>query len=157
MKIKIPFKKSKHFNKLLNNGKIKGWFRISNRDITFNFELEYPKIKESNNVLGVDIGVNDLLNCSDSFQTSENIHGWDMKKIQNELSRKKKGSRAFKKSQEHRRNFVNNSINKLDLDNVGVLRRENIKGLRYKQKSSRMLSHFTYTLIFDKLDDYLHK
>ena len=29
--------------------------------------------------------------------------------------------------------------------NVGVLRRENIRGLRYKQKSSGMLSHFTYT------------
>ena len=42
----------------------------------------------------------------------------------------------------------------MNLDGFGVLRRENIKGLRYKQKSSRMLSHFTYTLIFDKFDDY---
>jgi len=38
--------------------------------------------------------------------------------------------------------------------NVGVLRRENIRGLRYKQKSSGMLSHFNYTLIFDKLGNY---
>ena len=68
MKIEIPFKKSKHFNKLLNNGEVKGGVRISNRDITFNFELEEPKIKESDNVLGVDIGVNDLLSCSDGFQ-----------------------------------------------------------------------------------------
>ena len=108
MKINILFKKSKHYTKLLNDGKVKGGARISNRDITFNFELEDPKIKESDNVLGVDIGVNDLLSCSDCFQTSEDIHGWDMKKIQKKLSRKKKGSIAFNKAQDHKINFVNN-------------------------------------------------
>ena len=53
----IPFNKSKHFNKLLNNGKIKSEVRILNRDVTFIFELEDPKIKESSEVLEVNVGV----------------------------------------------------------------------------------------------------
>ena len=51
-----------------------------------------------------------------AFKKSEDIHGWGMKKIQKKLSIKKKGSRAFKKAQEHRKNFVNNSIKKLNSD-----------------------------------------
>ena len=42
---------------MLNNGKIKSEVRILNRDVTFIFELEDPKIKESSEVLEVNVGV----------------------------------------------------------------------------------------------------
>jgi putative transposase len=70
------------------------------------------------------------------------------------LSRKKKGSKAFKKTQDHRENFINWSINNLNLNDIKQINLENIINIGYKQGRSRFLSHFTNTLIRDKLLDY---
>jgi len=43
------------------------------------------------------------------------------------------------------------SINQLNFLNIKELRYEKVKNLRYKSKSSRYLSHWTYTEISDKL------
>ena len=62
LKISIPVKKNKHFNKLLNQGEIKKGVRLSTKSITFNFDIpEVPK-KEQGEILGLDIGVkNDFI------------------------------------------------------------------------------------------------
>lgn len=36
----VPFKRNKHFNKIYSKGKIKNGIRLSNKEITFNFEIE---------------------------------------------------------------------------------------------------------------------
>jgi putative transposase len=71
-----------------------------------------------------------------------------------QLSRCKKGSRGFEKSVAHRKNFVNWSVNQLNLGNVGEVRRENIKNLRRGKRTSKFLSHWAYTEIFEKLDRF---
>ncbi len=153
LKIKLPVRKSKHFNWLSSRGKLKSGVRLSKNMITFNFEIPTPEKKDSGTVLGIDIGSTNAITCSNGFQSKQDKHGWDLSKIQNRLSKRKKGSHGFQKAQQHRKNYVNWSINQLCLKDVRKLKTENIKQLRRGHKSSRKLSHWTYTAIFDKLED----
>ena len=154
LKIKIPFKKNKHFNKIQSKGKIKSGVRIGKNDITFMFDLPDKPKKSKGKILGIDIGQKDSISCSNGFVASKNKHNHDLISITSILSRKKKGSKGFKRCQEHRKNYINWSINQLNLNGVKQVNRENIKDLRRNKKYSRRLSHWTYTEIFDKLDFY---
>jgi IS605 OrfB family transposase len=150
-KIVIPFKKSKHFNKLLEKGKLKLGVRLSKSNLTFSFDIPKKEKKESGNILGIDIGQTTLFSCSDNQVSKKDKHGHDLVSISNKLSRKKKGSKAFKKAQDHRTNYTNWSVKQLNLQNVKQIRIENIKNLRLGKKSSRQLSRWVYRGIFDKL------
>lgn len=154
LKIKIPFKKTIHFNKMLSKGNLKQGIRISQKNITFMFEIEDKEPKEKGEILGIDIGQKNTITCSNGFMSKKDKHGHDLNTITDKLSRKKKGSKAFSRCQQHRKNYINWSINQLNLKGVKQINREKIKDLRRFKKSSRRLMHWTYTDIFDKLDRY---
>lgn len=151
LKLQLPFKKTKHFNKLQNKGDIKTGIRLNKKNITFMFDIKEPQ-KQTGSILGIDIGKCETLSCSNGFQTTKNNHGHDLNTILNRMSRKKKGSKAFQREEAHRTNYINWSINQLNLSNVGEVRIERIKNMRKGRRSSRMLSHWTYTDIFGKLE-----
>lgn len=153
LKIQIPFKKTRHFNKLDSWGEITNGCRISKNSVTFCFKSEKVEIKNSGEVIGIDVGVNNTISCSNGFQSQKNNHGHDLTTISEILSRKKKGSKSFERAQAHRDNYTNWSINQLNLNNVKVVKLENIKNLRKGKKSNRKLSHWTYSSIFRKLED----
>ena len=154
LKVIIPFKKSKHFNKLLLKGKLKTGVRLSKSNLTFMFELPKKEKKDSGNILGIDIGQTTLLSCSDNQVSKKDVHGHDLTSITSKLSRKKKGSKGFKKVDTHRTNYINWSIKQLNLNNIKQIRLEDIKYLRKGKKVSRSLSHWNYKAIFDKLNSY---
>ena len=150
LKITLPVKRTKHFNKYkLEN--LKSGIRIDENAITWMFEVE-PNSNTGMESVGIDIGQNSVITVnSQSIPDSDN-HSHSLKTITQRLSRRKKGSKRFKKSQEHRKNFINWTINQLNLKNVKEIVREDIKNLRKGKNSSRSLSHWTYTDIFRKLD-----
>jgi IS605 OrfB family transposase len=151
MEIMLPFKKNKHFNKLESKGQIKTGVRLNKKNLTFMFDIPEPQ-KQVGTTIGIDIGKCETLSCSNGFQTTKNKHGHDLNSILNRMSRKKKGSKAFQREEAHRTNYINWSINQLNLNNVGEVRIERIKNMRKGRRSSRMLSHWTYTDIFGKLE-----
>jgi transposase len=152
IELKLPFKKNKHFNKLLSKGKLKAGIRISPKYATFMFEIPDPKPVIQGKILGIDIGKNNVISCSNGFMSVPNKHGHDLNSIISIMSRRKKGSKGFRRSSEHRTNYINWSINKLNLDGVQVVNRENIKYLRKGKRTARGMSHWTYASIFDKVD-----
>ena len=152
IKLVLPFKKTIHFNEMFNQGKIKTGVRISNKSLTFMFDIPEVPLKESGATIGLDIGIKNVFTTSDNQASLQDKHGWDLQKIQQRLSRKKYGSHGFEKAQSHRKNYVHWSLNQLNLTDVKHLRLEDIKNLRKNGKSSRWLSHWTYTTLFDKLD-----
>jgi len=101
----------------------------------------------------LDVGITNTYTLSTGIASQPDIHGHNLTTINQKLTRKQKGSRSFKKAQQHRTNYINWSINQINLQNVKTLRLENIKYLRRYRKTSRFISHFTYTDIFDKLRD----
>ena len=146
----LPIKRTKHFNKWINKGgKLSsGGVRLSRNFVTVSFTLEKQE-KPNGLVKGVDIGIKNIISCSDRKQSS------GLEKILLKLSRKKKGSKAFQRAQIERQNFINYCINKtLDLSNIKIVRRENIKNLRKYKRSSRFMQSWAYTDIFDKVDRY---
>jgi len=156
LSIRIPFKKTKHFNKMLVNGRIKSCIRLSKNDLTFMFEFDMPKRVESGEVLGIDVGQNEAISCSNGQVISKDCHGHSYKSICEKLSRKKKGSKAFKKAEAHRSNYINWSVNQLDLSGIKIVRRENIKNMRKCKRVNRKLSHWNYAELFDRLDSKLN-
>lgn len=152
MKIEIPFKAHKHFNKLNKNGVLKQTIQLSKKNITFLFELPEVKQKDIGSILGIDIGQTDAISCSDGQQISKDKHGHTYETICQKLAKRKKGSKAFRKVEHHRKNYINWVINQINLDGVKTVRRENIKHLRKGNKTRRTLSHWNYGELFESLD-----
>ena len=155
LKLKLPFKKHKHFNKMLENGKIKTGVRLSKKNITFMFNIEDTKLKDEGTTLGIDIGQTTTLSCSDNQSLDSCPHSHTYATICAKLARKKKGSKAFGRSETHRSNYLHYIVNKLNLDGVRIVNRENIKNLRKFSNTSRKLKHWNYAELFDVLDNKL--
>jgi transposase-like protein len=149
-KIIVPLKRTKHFNKMFSAGKIINGARLSNKKLTFNFEFD-KHVKPKSPTVGVDVGQITTITCSNGFSSTINNHGYDLNKINGVLSRKKKGSRGFEKASAHRTNYINWSINQLNWSDFSNLNVENLKDVKKGQRTSRKLSHWTYTLILKKL------
>ena len=154
LKLKIPFKKTKHFNKLQEKGELKGGIRLNKSTLTFMFEIPEKSKVTTGNILGIDIGQTTLFSCSDGQVSQKDKHNNDLASISQKIARKKKGSKGFQRAVNHRKNYINWAVNQLDLINVKQVNVENIKNLRKGRKSSRILSHWTYTEIFGKLESY---
>ena len=156
LKIVIPFKKTRHFNKMLEHGVLKDGIRISNDDITLMFEIPSPVKVNDGETIGIDIGQTTTLTCSDGQTVEADIHGHTYKSICQELSRRKKDSKNFDKTDRHRSNYIHWAVNRINLDGVKKVNIENIKYLRKGRKSSRLMSHWNYGELFNKLEGRLN-
>ena len=145
--IAFPFKLHRHINKFDSATRTSG-VRLSNKDITFLFNSKDAEVVTSGNTLGIDIGVKNLISCSDGSSSTTDIHGHDLDSILSKLARKKTGSKAFKRACTHRTNYVNYTIKRLNLTGIKQVNIENIKYLRYKTNTSKKLKHFVYPQIF---------
>ena len=154
LKLVLPFKKTKHFNSMMSKGNLKPGIRLSSNSVTFMFDIPKKEKLTVGNILGIDIGQTTVLSCSDGHVSQKNKDNHDLTSITSIISRKKKGSKGFKRATSHRENYINWVVNQLNLSNVKQINLENIKYLRKGNKSSRALSHWTYTEIFGKLESY---
>lgn len=89
---------------------------------------------------------------SDGQTTKKNNHGYDLRDIMNILVRKKKGSKAYGRTQKHRENYINWSLNQLNLSDVKQINLEKLFQVGKGTNKGRFLSRFTYTLIKKKLE-----
>ena len=152
LKISIPLRKTRHFNNLSVKGEIKDGVRISKDGVTFMFDIKEPDKKIEGKVVGVDIGIKAVVSLSDGFQSGKDKHGWDLDGIQDRISRREKGGKGFERTQAHRKNHINWCLNQVDLSDIKRINIEKLKNMRRGKGTSRKLSHWTYTLIFDKLN-----
>jgi hypothetical protein len=145
--IKIPINKQS-----LANGKMQGGFLFTKKHIQISWEKETNPIEKGDKILGIDQGILDVVTCSDGQKTPKtDNHGHSMQSIIDKLSRKKKGSKSFKKTQDQRKNFVNWSINQINFKGVKEVRLEKVVNIRFKKKSSRKMSHWSNPEIINKI------
>ena len=153
MDIKIPIKFNRHSKKLSKKGTLKNSFLISPNKIDFRWNTPDIIKKTKGIVVGADQGFKDVLTMSDKQTTPKtDIHGHSLESIINRLCIKKQGCKSFQRTQEHRENFINWSINQLNFGNVKQVNLEQIWNIRYKSKTSQKLSHWTNTIIRDKVE-----
>jgi putative transposase len=152
MKLVLPLKKTKHFNKLTEKGKLRGGIRLSANTACFCFDLPVPTASIHGSTVGVDIGLVDVLSCSTGQVIGKDAHGHSYQTICQRLSRKKKGTKGFLRAVRHRTNFLHWAVNRLNLSGVSVLQRENIRDLRKFRRSTRTMQAWNYKELFDILD-----
>lgn len=105
--IKLPVNFHRHSNRLASKGSMMSSYLINTKGVDIRWKIEKPEIKKTGTSIGVDQGMNDLLTCSDGFTTPKTcIHGHSLSSIMAGMSRKKKGSKAFKKALDPLLNIV---------------------------------------------------
>lgn len=151
IKLKIPFKSHKKLNELRNEGNRTGSIRLGLKSASMSFCLEE---KENNNTkaIGIDIGMKTPFTCSDNMNTNTTCNGYTYESVCKKLSGKKKGSKAFSRTQKHRKNILGYYKNQIDWKNIKEIRIENIRNLRYGKSTSRYMSHFNYGELFGMLE-----
>jgi len=146
----IPIKHTKVSKKWMKIGAMKNSIRLSGQNLHLLFDApDNPKKKGA--TVGCDQGILTTASLSDGQVTRPCPHGHTLKSIQNKLTKRTKNSKGFHRTQEHRKNYINWSLNQLNFSNISELRLEKIKQIRHKSKTSRYLQHWKYTLIKQKL------
>lgn len=150
-KIPIPVKKQRLDIKWLKKGRLLCGISLSDKNITFRYDVEGEENKGTE-VVGADQGRLDVLNLSDGQVTKKvDIHNHSLESILETLSRRKKGSKGFNRTVRQRRNFIGWTINQLNFNNIKELKLEEIVNIGYKKHVSRKMSHWTNTIIRDKV------
>lgn len=152
-KIIIPLKSTEHFSRLQRKGfKPTTGCRLTKKGVTF--ILKKDVAEQEGKAIGVDVGILDVWSDSRGSRSTDvaDPHGHTLTSVMKRLSRRKKGSKGFKRAQDHRDNFIGWSLNRLDLEGVGEIKREDIRHMRRGRQCDRFRSHWIYTKIFRKLD-----
>lgn len=154
MEFRIPIKHTVISRKWMKQGTLKNSIRLisgKENSLCLIFDIPDKPKKETGNILGADQGQLTVLSLSDKQTTSKDKDGYNLDIIQEKLARRQKGSKRFKKAQEHRKNHINWSLNQLNFFKTKEVRLEKIKQIRSKKKTGRKMTHWSYTLIRDKL------
>lgn len=149
-KIRLPIKYHRN-NKKYADWKLMNSFLIGKDFVNIRWEKEVEK-KSDGREVGGDQGKLTILTLSDRQTTpKEDLHGHSLDSIIKKLSTKKKGSKQFAKAQEHRKNFINWSINQLNLSGIKSVKLEEVVNIGFGRTQSRLMSHWTNTIIRDKV------
>lgn len=135
-----------------SGGILKSGFLFSKKNIQLSWEKPSASAYKGDKIIGIDQGLIDVASLSDGQKTPKECpHGHSLSIILDKMSRRKKGSKGFKRAADHRKNFVNYSINQLNFSGVKEVRLEKIANIRYQKKSSRKMSHWSNPEIRDKI------
>ena len=149
--LRLPVRETKPSKKWKRKGARKNSIRLSEDTLWFIYEV--PDIhKHSGKTVGCDQGYKTVATLSDGQFTGPCPHGHTLETIQSKLSRCKKGSKGFERAQEHRENYIHWSLNQLDWSDIGEVRFEKVRRLRYGHRTSRQMSHWAYSIIREKVE-----
>lgn len=152
----IPAKLNKLDKKFINkSAKRLSGILLDKKSITIRYEIKDPEKKHVGKIVGADTGLKTVITLSDSqFTPKTDKYNHSLESICQKLSKKTKGSKNYKQSQDHRLNFINWSINQLNLSSIKQINLEEIVNIFYKNKTSKLLSTWTNSLIEEKLKKY---
>jgi len=132
LKVHVPLKNHKHSNSLKRNGyslrnniqlkKVKGQYYIN---MVWYKEDQQKRTEGSS--LGLDLGVNKLITCSNGH-----IIGDDMPQLYDKILNKQRNSKNYKQLLTYRDNITNYYVNQLDLTSVKSIIIEDLKNVKYK-------------------------
>ena len=153
-KINLVVKSHRHDNKLDNMGKEMTSFLVTPSGFNIRYDIKTPKVKKGITA-AIDQGISyciTLVDESGNIQQSVPCnHKHTLKSILLKMRRKKKGSNNFSNCQDHRTNYVNWTINQLDLTGIKEIRLERLRDIDRGRRTSRFLRSFPYVEIRTKL------
>jgi len=155
--LRAPSRKHKHLLRyraagwaLRKGGRLRkdrrGWF------LDLFMEKPEPALKSRGSSIGVDIGYKKLLACSDG-----SIYDAGLQQVYDKLARKRQGSLAFKRALTERDQKINQSVNRINLDNVKVVVAEDLNGVkhgsrgRFRKTFNNKLQRWSYPKVLEKI------
>ena len=156
--IKIPVNRTRCDKRwIAAGGKRLAGILLGDNLIQLRYEVPEPP-KKTGKIVGGDTGYKTVLTLSDGTATPEkDSHGHSMVTICDKLAKKKWGSKAFKRAQDHRRNFVNWSINQLNWTDIGQVNLEHIYDMKRGKRTSRKMTAWCNPLIHSKITKVLEE
>lgn len=152
----IPTRKHQNLNKHLKNGFILKSSITLRKDTLGNFYVDLflekeEDIKETKHdkCLGIDTGINKLLSCSDGTYL-----GTDIKILLEKLNRRKQNSKNYNQTLKEIKDYIGQSVNKLDFKNLDLIVMEDLKNITKNTKGSssktlrKQLGHWNLNLLF---------
>ena len=151
LKVSLPIKNYDRAKYWQDKGKFLNGISLSKHDVTFRYEIETPELKKEGDVISIDQGKVQMLTTSRKDVFPEDKHGHTLSSIIDTLSKRKSGSKGFKRKQEHRKNYVNWLVKQLLIENVKEIKLEKITNIKYGRNTSRVLKHWSNPLIRDAI------
>lgn len=148
----IPFNWTSHTNKFRDNGWLLGnsiQLGYDNKGlfIILIFEKQKPENKLCGNVVGIDLGYNIMLSCSDGQMVGKNLKNSIIK------SRKRQNSYHHFITTE-----TNRYLKQLNIDNIKLIALENLKNVKsnkrgkFPRNMNRLLSFWHYAKVIKRLE-----
>jgi transposase len=134
-KISIPLKKHRQFNKWNDIGKLNKSIMITTSYIQVSFEIETGKKKEDGEMVGIDLGLKNLLTCSNG-----ELYGCNIENKIMQLNNKKRNSKSWKRKKIEIKEYINQELKKFDFKNTGLLVVEKLKDIKQNMKVKRRLT-----------------
>jgi IS605 OrfB family transposase len=156
--INLPFKHHKHSLKFVNWERKKSiQLKIINDNYYINlfYSQKSPQKKQEGFALGIDQGYKKLLSCSNG-----QILGTELFEIYQQLTRKQKNSKAYKKLLKHKSNEINRICNLLDINDIKEIVIEDLKNVKKNTKKNKRIftktmnkmQYWSYKQTIDKLE-----
>jgi IS605 OrfB family transposase len=153
LQIKLPFNNHNHSNTFKDSNfllrsniqlkKVNGAYYVSQI-----WHKEVDK-KDNGKAIAFDMGYNKLLVSSDN----EHIGVANMQSVYDKISRKKQGSKDFKRSLIQRDNLINESINKIDLSKINQIILEDLVNVKSGKKYfNNKIHRWSYAKTIDKIN-----
>jgi predicted RNA-binding Zn-ribbon protein involved in translation (DUF1610 family) len=161
--IKVPVCRHRHMDRYLDGAwQMCNGYLIDEYGVQLRWQKE-PEYREEGIKLGADQGALTTVSLSNGTITPDlvidaprkgepdrkltiNLYG-----IMCKLARRKKGSKAFRRAVEERKNYVNFAVKRLDTDGVKEIGLEDVVNIRYRRSSGRIMSHWSNPVIRDAL------
>ena len=154
IKFNVPFKFHKQSNQFKDNGWVMNLtIRLTKNNLCFYWNKEQEEKRTEGTQIGIDCGYKKLIACSDG-----SIYGSELESIYQKISRKKQGSKAFKRALIERDNLTNKAVNDFyrNHDNVKNVICEKLKYVKHKSKFSKKfnnkLQRWSYTKTLNRLE-----
>jgi IS605 OrfB family transposase len=137
MKIDIPIKKHKHFNKLICKGKKTSLCIITLEYIQFSFEISTEEKKKEGNTIGIDTGIKTLATTSDGQMIGDKIEN-----IISKIKNCKQGSNRQKRLRRYLRHYINESVKNVFKSNPYLCRIivERLSNMNFKSKVNHRIN-----------------
>lgn len=159
----VPICRQKHLAKYTDGTwKRCNGYLIDEYGIQLRWEKEFIE-KEDGIKVGADQGLLTCVSLSDGQTTPDMVVSAPRKgnlnrtitvnldTITDKLARKKKGSKAFKRTQTERRNYINYAIKRIDFSNIKEIGLEKITNINYGRNTSRKMKHWSNPEIVTRL------
>ena len=154
IKMFIPIKKHKHFNKFNDNDdwEMSKSIRLRRSGYVDFFFKNVVEHKDDGDVVGVDIGINKMLTFSNGVVVGEHI-----KDRINKLNTKQQKSKTWFRALTELHNYIDQEINKLNLYEIKTIVLEDLTGISHKTKNRvgkttrRLIGHWNHKYIVDRI------